>query len=184
MMQSKRLQDMTLEELWELFPIVLTPHNPQWAICAREEIRLLSDLLSSYDPIINHVGSTAIKGIQAKPIIDILVELSTNIVWSQIKDIMEANGYICMSESDSRISFNKGYTPAGYADKVFHIHFHRIGDYDEILFRDYLIAHPEVAEEYENLKLSLLPKYKNDRDGYTEAKTEFVKNIIKTSLKQ
>ncbi len=175
---------MTLEELWELFPIILTPYNPQWAIWAKEEIQLLSDNLSSYDPIINHIGSTAIKGMQAKPIIDILVEVSTDIEWKSIKGIMEANGYICMSESDSRISFNKGYTPAGYADKVFHIHFHRIGDNDEILFRDYLIECPEVAKEYEKLKLSLLPKYKNDRDGYTEAKTAFVKNIISACLIQ
>lgn len=144
---TKSLQSMTLEELWELFPIILTSHNPKWAIWAEEEMQLLSDILSSYNPIIHHIGSTAIKCIQAKPIIDILVELSTDIGWNQIKDVMEANGYICMSESDSRISFNKGYTPAGYADKVFHIHFHRIGDNDEILFRDYLIAHPQVAEE-------------------------------------
>ena len=174
---TRRLQDMTLEELWELFPIVLTPYNPQWSIWAKEEIRLLSDILSSCHPIINHIGSTAIKGIQAKPIIDILVEISNDIEWESIKRIMEVNGYICMSESASRISFNKGYTPSGYADMVFHIHFHRIGDNDEILFRDYLIAHPEVAEEYEKLKLSLLPKYKNDRDGYTEAKTAFIKAI-------
>lgn len=177
-MQNKRLQDMTLEELWELFPIILTPHNPQWAIWAKQEMRLLSDILSSYDPIINHIGSTAIKCIHAKPIIDILVEVSTDIEWKSIKGIMEANGYICMSESDNRTSFNKGYTPAGYADKVFHIHFHRAGDNDEIRFRDYLIAHTEVAKEYEILKLSLLPKYRNDRDGYTEAKTAFVMGVV------
>lgn len=181
---SKRIKDMTLAELWELFPIILTPHNPQWAIWAKEEIRLLSDLLSSYDPIINHIGSTAINGIQAKPIVDILVELSPDIEWNPIKDIMEANGYIYMSESDSRISFNKGYTPAGYADKVFHIHFHRIGDNDETLFRDYLIAHSEAAKEYELLKQSLLPKYKNDRDGYTEAKTAFVRAIVGLAKKR
>lgn len=183
---SKRIKDMTLAELWELFPIILTPHNPQWAIWAKEEIRLLSDLLSSYDPIINHIGSTAINGIQAKPIVDILVELSPDIEWRQIKDMMQANEYICMSESDSRISFNKGYTPAGYADKVFHIHFHRnrIGDNDETLFRDYLIAHPEAAKEYELLKQSLLPKYKNDRDGYTEAKTAFVRAIVGLAKKR
>lgn len=68
--------------------------------------------------------------------------------------------------------------------KFFHIHFHRIGDNDEILFRDYLIAHPEVAEEYELLKLLLIPKYKNDRDGYTEAKSEFVRRTIKQALEQ
>lgn len=65
-----------------------------------------------------------------------------------------------MSFPDNRMSFNKGYTPAGYADKVFHVHVHRIGDNEEILFRDYLLAHPEYAEEYEKLKLSLLSKYK------------------------
>lgn len=59
-----------------------------------------------------------------------------------------------------------------------------IGDNDEIRFLDYLIAHPEVAKEYEKLKLSLLPKYRNDRDGYTEAKSEFVRQTIKRALKQ
>ncbi|WP_305134585.1 GrpB family protein [Paramuribaculum intestinale] len=177
-MQDKRLQDMTLEELWDLFPIVLTAHNPQWSVWAEEEMRLLSSLLVKYHPIISHIGSTAIPDIQAKPIVDILVEVSPGIEWLPIIEILERNGYICMSESGSRISFNKGYTPSGYADKVFHVHVHRTGDNDEILFRDYLIAHSESAKEYETLKLSLLPEYRNNRDGYTEAKTEFVKKIV------
>ena len=58
------------------------------------------------------------------------------------------------------------------------IHCHTIGDNDEIVFRDYLIAHSEAAKEYERLKLSLLPEYKHDRDGYTDAKTEFVRKIV------
>lgn len=91
---------------------------------------------------------------------------------------MDKSGYICMSASDTRMSFNKGYTSEGYADKVFHIHFHRIGDNDEILFRDYLIAHPMAAKEYERLKSSLLPKYSHDHDGYTDAKSEFVRKIV------
>ena len=170
---------MTLEELWELFPIVLTSHNPQWTYWAEEEIRWLSTALSEYSPIINHIGSTAIPDIQAKPIVDILVEVSPEIEWQPIMEILEHNGYIRMSESGTRISFNKGYTPAGYADRVFHVHVHRTGDDDEILFRDYLIANPESAKEYERLKHSLLPKYKNNRDGYTEAKNEFIKHIVR-----
>ena len=59
----KILEDMTLEELWRLFPIVLTPHNPDWQEWAREEIIALSELLEDYSPIINHIGSTAIPGI-------------------------------------------------------------------------------------------------------------------------
>lgn len=174
---SHTLKDMTLKELWQLFPIVLTPHQPQWMGWAEEEIECLSALLLEYCPIISHIGSTAIPDIQAKPIIDILVEISPNIDWSRIQTEMEAAGYTCMSVSDSRMSFNKGYTSHGYADKVFHIHIHAIGDNDEIYFRNYLRAHSEVAKEYETLKVSLLPQYRNDRDGYTEAKSDFVRNI-------
>lgn len=180
----RTLKDMTLEELWQLFPIVLTPHQLQWKDWAREEIENLTALLSGYCPVITHIGSTAIPNIHAKPIIDILVEINPSADKQQIKEKMETAGYICMSVSDNRMSFNKGYISTGYADKVFHIHFHRIGDNDEILFRDHLIAHPEVAEEYEDLKLSLLPKYRNDRDGYTEAKSEFVRRTIKQALEQ
>lgn len=174
---------MTLAELWELFPIVLAAYNPDWPEWANEEVLELSTLLRDYNPIINHIGSTAIPGIQAKPIIDILVEINPDADWQLIIEKMEAAGYISMSVSDSRMSFNKGYTPAGYADKVFHIHFHISGDNDEIRFRDYLIAHPEVAKEYEILKLSLLPKYRNDRDGYTEAKTAFVRSVVDIAKK-
>lgn len=182
-MSQRNLKDMTLAELWELFPIVLAANNPDWPEWANEEVLELSTLLRDYNPIINHIGSTAIPGIQAKPIIDILVELNLDVDWQLIKEKMEAAGYISMSVSETRMSFNKGYTPAGYADKVFHIHFHISGENDEIRFRDYLIAHSEVAKEYEKLKLSLLPKYRNDRDGYTEAKTAFVRSVVDIAKK-
>lgn len=169
---------MTLKELWQLFPIVLTPHQPQWKEWAREEIEQLSLILSDCSPVINHIGSTAIPAIWAKPIIDILVEVPEDADWTQLKNMMDANGYICMNDSGNRMSFNKGYTPQGYAERVFHIHFHIMGDHDEIYFRDYLTAHPSVAKEYENLKLELLPEYKHDRDGYTNAKSEFVNRIV------
>ncbi len=174
---SRRLEDMTLDELWELFPIVLTPHRDSWALMARDEMVRLSGLLAEYDPIINHVGSTAIPDIKAKPIIDILVELQDDVDLSRLKNVMVTAGYICMSQSVTRLSFNKGYTSEGYADEVFHIHCRYAGDNDEIAFRDYLIEHPDVAKEYEELKLSLLPQFRNNRDGYTAAKTDFVKRI-------
>ncbi|WP_438590400.1 GrpB family protein [Duncaniella muris] len=84
---------------------------------------------------------------------DILVEISPDIEWQSLKDILEHNGYICMSESETRISFNKGYTPADMPTGCFMSTFIRTGDNEEILFRDYLIANPESAEEYEKLKL-------------------------------
>ena len=175
--KKKTLVEMTLEELWELFPIVLSPHQPQWEVWAAEEISLLSTLLTDYSPVINHIGSTAVPEIMAKPIVDILVEVPSEADLNQIRTLLDQNGYICMSASDSRMSFNKGYTPDGYAERVFHIHLRHSGDNDEIYFRDYLRKHADAAREYEKLKRSLLPEYRNDRDGYTAAKTEFVKRI-------
>lgn len=169
---------MTLEELWELFPITLVAYNPDWKVWADEEMDFLSQLLSDYPVRISHIGSTAIHSIKSKPIIDLLVELSDCFDWKAVKDLLKLNGYICMAESEGRMSFNKGYTINGYAERVFHVHFHLPGDNDEIRFRDYLLEHSDMALEYEKLKLSLLPKFQNDRDGYTEAKSDFVKRIV------
>lgn len=84
-----------------------------------------------------------------------------------------------MCVSGTRMSLNKGYTPAGYAERVFHIHIHPAGDNAEIAFRDYLNSHPAVAREYESLKLRLLEEFGNNRDGYTGAKSEFVNRVIR-----
>lgn len=175
---GKDLKNMSLEELWQLFPIDLVPHREEWKDWARSEICLLAELLDGYNPAISHIGSTAIPSIYAKPIVDILVEVSADMDWNEIRRLLEEAGYICMSSSEARMSFNKGYTPEGYADKVFHIHIHACGDNDEIVFRDYLLTYPETAVEYERLKLSLLPEYRHNRDGYTDAKSEFVKRVV------
>ncbi|HRF35720.1 MAG TPA: GrpB family protein, partial [Clostridia bacterium] len=69
---SNKLSEMTLEELWELFPIILTEHKPLWADWYNEEVTLLKSILPK-DTQYHHIGSTAIKGIMAKPIVDILI---------------------------------------------------------------------------------------------------------------
>ncbi len=178
-LMAKTLKQMSLSELWQLFPIVLTPHRPEWADWAACEIAGLSALLATYAPVISHIGSTAIPHIMAKPIIDILVEVPSDADYSHVLHTMESAGYICMSSSSTRISFNKGYTPRGYADRVFHVHLRRLGDNDELYFRDYLILHPEVALQYQSLKQSLLPRFANDRDAYTRAKASFVTRITR-----
>ena len=164
---------MTNEELWQLFPIILTEHDDRWAQYYAEEAAELKGLLP-VGTVINHIGSTAVKGICAKPIVDVLAELGDGVNLAEIAGILQNNGWIVMSASDRRISLNKGYTENGFADKVFHLHLRYFGDNDEIYFRDYLNANPAVAKQYEKLKLGLWKKYEHDRDGYTEAKSEFV----------
>ncbi|MCH5164709.1 MAG: GrpB family protein [Clostridiales bacterium] len=170
---TKKLSEMTLEELWQLFPIILSEHSDNWQSYYLEEEAALKRILPG-SAIITHIGSTAIPNIWAKPIVDILVEVDGETM-NSVAASLSNNGYIIMSRAKNRISLNKGYTEQGFASKVFHLHLRCYGDNDEIYFRDYLIAHPEVAKQYEALKLSLWKQYEHDRDGYTEAKGEFVK---------
>ena len=171
---GKKLSEMTLEELWQLFPIYLTEHQPTWQEWYFEEERLLKAVLLSNERI-NHIGSTAIPSIWAKPIVDILVEIPKESDLLEYKAMITNSGYICMSQSENGLSFNKGYTENGFAERVFHLHLRYAGDNDELYFRDYLIEYPEAAKEYEELKLRLWKKYEHNRDAYTNAKTELVK---------
>ena len=172
---NKPLTEMTLAELWQLFPIELTPHNPAWADWYQAEAALLRQYLHPEHICIHHIGSTAIPAIWAKPIIDILLEVTDRQTMQRVAAVLVAHGYLQMSANEQRISLNKGYTPQGFAEKVFHIHLRLPQDNDELYFRDYLQAHPAIARAYEALKLSLWHRYEHDRDGYTAAKGDFIR---------
>lgn len=171
---GKSLSDMTLEELWKLFPIMLTEYKEEWNLWYTEEEKRLSSIFPENDIRISHIGSTAIRNIWAKPIIDILVELPLSFPMERAKEILMQNGYTCMSEQENRKSFNMGYTSEGFSEKVFHLHLWYSGDHDELYFRDYMNDNLILAKQYEALKLYLWRKYKHDRDGYTLAKTDFI----------
>ena len=170
---------MSLKELWELFPIILKEHNPQYKEWYKIGERQLSNCINNeYIKRINHIGSSAVEGLLSKPTVDILLEVGNNCHSVTLIESLKANGWILMSseyEPDLRLVFNKGYTPDGFAEKTYHLHVRYMGDWDELYFRDYLIDHPDVAVQYGNLKLKLWKEYEHNRDGYTEAKTEFIK---------
>ena len=175
---SKKLSEMSLEELWQLFPIFLENHKTYWVDWYNEEVKNLKNILPQAIDFY-HIGSTAISGIMAKPIIDIIVAVDTCNQMSQVTNILKENGYIIMSEKDNRMSLNKGYTESGFAEKVYHIHLRLKGDIDEVYFKNYLIDNPDIAKEYEELKIMLWKKYEFDRDAYTNAKTKFVQKYTK-----
>lgn len=176
---GKSLSEMTLEELWALFPIILTAPDPAWPVWYQEEEALLHQVLPpGYALRIHHIGSTAIRGIHAKPIVDILVEAATDADLSGADEWLAKAGFRCMSRGTERRSYNKGYTEKGFAERVFHLHLRREGDCPELLFRDYLNAHPQAAKEYEALKMNLWKRFEHDRDGYTDAKGDFVRRIL------
>ena len=157
---GKELSEMSLSELWELFPIFLVEHNDEWKSNYKEIEEFLGDILSDY-PItkVSHIGSTAINDIWAKDIVDVLIEISPSATLEEVAQTIEQSGFMRISSEKNRISLNRGYTKEGFADKVYHVHLRYEGDNDELYFRDYLNAHPNVAKEYEALKMELWKKY-------------------------
>ena len=181
---GKELSEMSLEELWELFPISLVMHNDKWREYYDEtEVFLESILYECPIERISHIGSTAVDSIWAKDIIDILVEVSKDSAIENPAKIMEQNGFIRMSAEIGRISFNRGYTKDGFADKVFHVHLRYAGDNDELYFRDYLNEYTQVAKEYETIKLRLWKQFEHNRDAYTNAKTGFIRKWTQEAKK-
>ena len=175
---GKELSDMTLEELWELFPIFLVEHDDTWRQQYEEVEGRLVELLSDCSvERVNHIGSTAVDGIWAKDIVDVMVELSTQAKLEKVAEKLERSGFAMMSNEGERISLNLGYTKDGFAEKVYHVHLRLVGDNDELYFRDYLNAHPQTAKEYEALKLRLWKEFEHDRNAYTNSKTEFIKDV-------
>lgn len=174
----KELHEMTLRELWELFPISLVEPKAVWSEYYSEMETLLKDMLADCPVVrISHIGSTAIRGIRAKDIVDVLVEIAEGFDMDSAAAKLRQEGLIQMSASEKRISLNLGYTKYGFAEKVYHIHLRYAGDNDELYFRDYLNEFPEASQAYEALKLRLWQRFEKDRDAYTDAKRDFVREI-------
>jgi GrpB-like predicted nucleotidyltransferase (UPF0157 family) len=177
---SKPLHEMSNEELWELFPIVLSQSLPIWKEKYLTERAVLEKTVGRGNIArISHYGSTSVPGLTAKPTIDILLEIADATDLERLKADLLSAGYLFSAQPQDHpphMMFMKGYTPQGFQGQVFHVHVRYSGDWGELYFKDYLIKYPEVAEEYGRLKVSLKERFKHDRDGYTHAKTDFIKN--------
>ena len=178
---SKSLGEMTDEERSQLFPVILSEYKPIWKKNYLKEKAIVEQAIGSHNIVrINHIGSTAVPGLIAKPTVDILVEIKDGTDTARLISNMQLGGYRYLEQPDNpppHMMFIKGYTPEGFKGQVFHVHVRYSGDWDELYFRDYLLAHPETAEEYGRLKLEQKQKYEYDRDTYTYAKTDFIKRI-------
>ncbi|TFG12115.1 GrpB family protein [Candidatus Thorarchaeota archaeon] len=163
-------------------PVVLVPHDPAWSEEYQREKSKIRDLLGPLLITTYHVGSTSVPDIKAKPIVDILALVRDIDRIERFNEEFEAMGYTLRGEAgiEGRRFFRKHTHPVG-----FHLHFYDVTN-DSVRkyidFRDYLIAHPGSAEEYEELKMRLAAKYGDDRPAYTEAKAEFIQEILETAL--
>jgi len=158
----------------------LASYSPEWKNIFEQEKKLLQSSIGSYIIEIQHIGSTSIPGMVAKPIIDIGIAVERFEEGVVCIKPMENLGYIYNGENGipRRHYFDKG-DPTAY-------HLHMLEqDSDEwkkhITFRDFLRNNEEAAKEYARLKQQLAVKFRHDRLSYTNGKSEFIKHILKVA---
>lgn len=177
---ERKLEDLTKQEWDTLFPIELVDHNPDWKYIFEQEKLRIAEITGNKIVKIEHVGSTSIPDILAKSYIDISIEIEREYLFDEgIIEAMRDLNYHFFRQAGKDIDymiFVKGYNLNGEKEQVFHVHMcppeHEM--LSQISFRDFLIANPERARQYEKLKIDLASRYKNDRVGYRIAKDDFI----------
>lgn len=157
-------------------PIVLAPPSPRYKQLFEEERLRVALELRRLPAAIEHIGSTAIAGIQAKPIIDMLIGLRAPPLEAAIEPMTGA-GYehVPGAGSEDRLFFLRG------SPRAFHAHVVLFDGAEwrrHVIFRDWLNLHPALAQEYEALKVDLAARLSGDREAYTEGKTAFVERAL------
>ncbi len=152
-------------------------YDPRWPSLYEEERARILKALGDVVLDIQHVGSTAIPGAAAKPIIDVMVGLSDLAAGEKCVQPLETIGYEFRGEAGipGRLYFRKG------APRTHHLHMVKRGGAfweTHTLFRDYLRSHPDEASRYYKLKKQLAARFGPDREAYTEAKSPFIESVL------
>jgi GrpB-like predicted nucleotidyltransferase (UPF0157 family) len=165
--------------------VEVVPHNITWRNEFERESKQVALALGENVVAVHHIGSTAIPNIYAKPVIDLLVEVNNITQVDERNFAMGALGYEAMGEFGipSRRYFRKD-NEVGI--RTHHVHTFE-ADSPEIerhlAFRDYMIAHPEDAQQYSELKRALVKKlHGSDIEGYMDGKDEFIKETEKRAV--
>jgi GrpB-like predicted nucleotidyltransferase (UPF0157 family) len=160
-------------------PVEIVAYDPTWPDAFEAEKRRLSQALWSWlVGEIEHVGSTAVPGLVAKPVIDVMVPVESLEASRPAIDFMVQSGYTYFPYRPDVMHW---FCKPSAAHRTHHVHLVPLGSplwHDRLAFRDALRESTTLATEYARLKEALAAKYKFDREAYTEAKGPFVEKIL------
>jgi GrpB-like predicted nucleotidyltransferase (UPF0157 family) len=172
---------MTSEELGRLYPIFLVSYDERWPELFIKEKARLSTAFTE-DLRIEHIGSTAVPGLEAKPTIDILFEQPAGRSAEEIIAVLQEYEYYDLTDHRDHLMFIRGYGLTGLEKESYHIHmapFSREDLWDRVYFRDWLRRERGEAAAYEQLKRRLAARFPHDREAYTKGKAEYVEAVTK-----
>ena len=163
--------------------IEVVPHRPEWIDLYRQEQAAMIKACAGVVQVVEHIGSTAVHGLVAKPVLDLMPGLAALSDGTRLVAPMAALGYVCRGEYGipGRLYFEK--RRQGW--QVAHAHAFEIGSrlwLRHLAFRDYLHTHPDTTREYAELKLRLAQQHAGDREAYTDAKAAFIEDVIARAI--
>ncbi len=166
-------------------PVLILPYNTGWPGEFTKEAARIQAAAGQFFHAIHHIGSTSVPGLAAKPIIDMLIGLKSLDDTPRFVPLLVDLGYRYFPEHEMDLPERRYFSRVVDDSHGFHLHmvepdsaFYR----RHLAFRDYLRTHPDARDEYAALKIGLAAQYGSDREGYTDAKTEFIQRIEKLAL--
>ena len=164
-------------------PVVVVSYDPCWLTLFEGERARIERAIGPWVEEIEHIGSTAVPGLAAKPVIEIIVGVGSLEDSPAIVGHLEAIGYEYVPELERQIPSRRYFRKRRERRRTHQIHLVERSNSEwwdrHVLFRDHLQAHPEVAEEYARLKHELSGRFRDDRAAYTEAKTAFIHEVVR-----
>ena len=164
--------------------VTVVPYDPAWPRRFDEERRALAATFAGTEAVIEHVGSTAVPGLGAKPVIDIMVGVPVLVAIEDRIPALEAAGYEYVQEYEKQLPDRRYFKKPRFGSRAFHVHCVAVGSdfwIRHLAFRDHLRAHPESAAAYYNLKRALTTRV--SKGEYTEAKSPFIERVLASAMR-
>jgi GrpB-like predicted nucleotidyltransferase (UPF0157 family) len=161
-------------------PVVIVEYDPDWPCRFETEATCIRQILGTAAVGIEHIGSTSVPGLAAKPVIDIAIAVRSQAEGEKSAPALEALGYEFVGEHGlpGRLFFRKG---SHQSCRTHHLHLVDSGPghwEDYLAFRDFLRSHPDEAANYEQLKRGLAAQFRDRREDYTSGKSGYIAGVL------
>jgi GrpB-like predicted nucleotidyltransferase (UPF0157 family) len=168
--------------VWATEPIEIKDFDHRWTQTGNRERQTLFKLLSPFSVgQVEHMGSTSIPGLPAKPIIDLMAEIQSFERLDEISALLHNYEWHYVPYELDNNPWRRFFVKVRDDKRIAHLHLMLEGDerwQKQLLFRDRLRESPQLLDEYKNLKLDLAKKFEHNREAYTEAKSKFIERVL------